>query len=101
MHATSKSVVYVVDQDTMVSFGPSKTFISDNASCLTSDVLITFMEKKCISRKTVLECGPMSNGRAERMVGTFKISVGSLVVSNPLEWLVEHINICMDTVVVN
>ena len=52
-----------------------RVVISDNATCFTASVLDAFTARKGITWKTVLAYAPMSNRRAERMVGTLKRSI--------------------------
>ena len=61
--------------------------VSDNASCFTSKALAEFMVENSIKWKTVLAYAPMSNGRAERMVGTLKSCIGRLCEGNPADWM--------------
>jgi len=84
---TSKAVIDFISEEIIPQFGPPKTVVSDNASCFTSKSLAEFMKRNDISWKTVLAYAPMSNGRAERMVGTLKSCIGRLCESQPRNWM--------------
>lgn len=62
----------------MQPFGPPNTIISDNASCFSAMVVKKFVKNQGITWKSVLAYVPMSNGRAERMMGTLKKSIGRI-----------------------
>lgn len=84
--ATSKTVMDFVEKNIVHSFGPPKTVVIDNASCFTAVNLVDYMKASGIEWKTVAAYAPMSNGRAERMVGTIKKAVGRLVEGKSRKW---------------
>lgn len=85
-NATAEVVARFVEEEVVSPFGPPKKIISDNAGCFTARLLSNLMGKYGIEWKTVLAYAPMSNGRAERMVGTLKRCVGKLSVGNSSKW---------------
>ena len=60
--------------------------ISDNATCFTANTLARFCHQHKIQWKPVLAYAPMSNGRAERMVGTIKRSLAKSAFKNSTNW---------------
>lgn len=77
--ATAEIVLKFMCEKIIPVFGAPRTIISDNATCFTAKVLQDFMSKQGIRWHTVLAYAPMSNGKAERMVGTIKRSIGRIV----------------------
>lgn len=67
-------------------FGVPKTGVSDKATCFISDALKSFIYKRGIEWKPVLAYAPMSDGRARRMVGNIKKSVGRLFDGSERSW---------------
>ena len=84
--ATAAEVINFVEDQIILPFGHPKTIVSDNGPCFTARSLATYMQEKQVNWKTVLAYAPMSNGRAERMVGTIKRAIGKMARSNPLDW---------------
>ena len=70
----------------MYSFGPPWTIVSENATCFTASAVSSFMGPHGITWRTVLAFAPMSNGRAERMIGTLKTAVRKTVLETGMEW---------------
>lgn len=68
--AAAETVVGFIQDEVMHSFGPHKKMVGDNASCFTPNSFGDFMAGNDIGWKIVFENSPMSNGRADRMVGT-------------------------------
>lgn len=60
--------------------------MSDNAACFGSNTLLQFMKKHKIDWQTVSAYEPMSNGRAERMVGTNKRGIGKIARNDRRRW---------------
>jgi len=85
-NATADVVKAFVREEIMHSFGPPQTIISDNATCFTATSISQFMEESGIEWRTVLAYAPMSNGRAERMVGTVKRGVKKMVLDEGIDW---------------
>lgn len=59
-----------IQKEVLRPYGPPRRMISYKATCFTAQALVSFMEEIGSSWKTVLEYAPISNGGAERMVGT-------------------------------
>lgn len=70
--STAEEVVKFVEEEIIYSFSSPGMNISDNAACFTAAALENLMKKQWVECKTVLAYAPMSNGRAERMIGTLK-----------------------------
>ena len=83
---TAQVVLKFVKREIMYSFGPPQTIVSDNTTCFTASAVSSFMVQHGINRRTVLAYAPMSNGRAERMVGTVKTAVRKTVLETGMEW---------------
>lgn len=77
LYSTSDTVIYFMKTEVLYQFWPPRIIISDNATCFTTKKLQKFMKVNGTTWKTVLEYAPISNGRAERMVGTLKSAVKS------------------------
>lgn len=60
----------------MHPFGSPNTIISENASCFPTMAVNNFVKNHGINWKMVLAYVPISNGRAERMVGSLNKSNG-------------------------
>ena len=80
---TAAVVIDFVKRHIMHSFGPPCTIVFDNASCFLAHDLQAFMKKVVVTWKTTLTYALMSNGRAERIVGTLKRAISKMVSSNP------------------
>ena len=85
-NATADVVIDFVKTHIIYTFGPPKRIISDNATCFTATNLKAFMKNEGIDWHTVMAYAPMSNGKAERMIGTIKKSVTKAVKNNPKSW---------------
>ena len=70
----------------MYSLGPSQTIVSDIAAWFTASAVSSFMARHGITWRTVLANAPMSNGKAERMVGTLKAAARKTVLDTEMEW---------------
>ena len=84
--ATASEVITFVDDRIILPFGKPRVIVSDNGPCFTARSLEAFMNVNDIKWKTVMAYAPMSNGRAERIVGTIKGAIGKMVRTNPLDW---------------
>lgn len=84
--ATADEVIRFVQNEIILPFGHPRINVSGNATCFTAGVLQDYMLKMGITWKTVLAYAPMSNGRAERMVGTIKRAIGKMVLKNVQAW---------------
>lgn len=84
--SSAEEVIKFVKEEVLYSFGPRLTIISDNATCFTAKSLVKFTRDNGIEWKKVLAYAPMSNGRAERMVGTLKKAVRKMVLGQGLYW---------------
>ena len=67
-------------------FGSPRVFVSDNAKCFTAPVMKQLMSDYATRWRTVGEYAPMSNGRAERMVGTIKRAIAKTVLTDQQPW---------------
>ena len=85
-NATARVVLDFTHDEIIHPFGPPRTIVSDNATYFKASTLQMFMEAKGICWKTVLAYAPMSNGRAERMVGTLKRAISKIVFAGQEEW---------------
>ena len=70
--STAEEVVKFIEEEIVYSFSSPGMIVSENATWFTAAELDNLMKKHGIERKTVLAYAPMSNGRAERMIGTLK-----------------------------
>ena len=84
--STAQVVLKFVKREIMYFFGPPQTIISDKATCFTASAVSSLMAQHCITWRTVLTYAPMSNGRAEKMVGTLKAAVCKAVLEIGMEW---------------
>lgn len=84
--ATSKTVRGFMEKEVIHPFGAPKVVVSDNAGCFTAHNLVKFMDVHGTKWKPVAAYAPMSNGKAERMVGTIKKDIGRLVEREPTKW---------------
>lgn len=73
-------------EEIVPAFGVPAVVLSDNATCFRADVLRKFMEEYGTKWLTTLSYAPMSNGKAEKMVGTMKRGIRRLVVQYGKEW---------------
>lgn len=60
--------------------------MSDNAGCSNALALVNFMKEHGTTWKRVVAYTPMSNGKAEQVVGTLKKVVGRLVKGTQGRW---------------
>ena len=84
--STSDVVLDFIKTEIIHPFGPPRSIISDNATAFTSSAVEQFMARFGIKWRTVLAYAPMSNGKAERMVGTLKRGVKKTVVAAQRDW---------------
>ena len=84
--STSDVVLDFIKTGIIHPFGPPRSIISDNATAFTSSAVEQFMARFGIKWRTVLAYAPMSNGKAERMVGTLKRGVKKTVVAAQRDW---------------
>ncbi len=84
--STAKSVIQFLKKEVVEPYGPPATIISDNAMCFKAQSVASFMSRYGISWKPTLSYAPMSNGRAERMVGTIKKAIKKVVLTEGGEW---------------
>lgn len=84
--ATAETVRGFIESLILIPFGAPGQIVSDNAACFRAKVLQDFMCEIGAKWHTVLAYAPMSNGKAERMVGTIKSGIGRLVQDNGKEW---------------
>ena len=84
--SSAEELIKFVKEEVLYSFGPLRTIISDNATCFTAKSLVKFARDNGIEWKRVLAYAPMSNGRAERMVGTLKKAVRKMVLGQGVSW---------------
>ena len=85
-NSTSQMVLDFVKKEIMYSFGHPWTIVADNVTCFTASAVSSFMAQHGITWRTVLAYAPISNGRAERIVGTLKTAVRKTVVETGMEW---------------
>lgn len=69
---TPDLVLPFLKNDILFTFGLLQDIISDNGRCFTASRVQVFMDGNDIKWKLVLQYAPMSNKKAERMVGTIK-----------------------------
>lgn len=69
-----------------------RILVSNNASCFTATGLVDFMKSNGTEWKTVGAYAPMSNGKAEIMVGIIKKAIGILVNGEPAQWSSKYIS---------
>lgn len=60
--------------------------VSDNASCFTDKVVKEIMKSHSVVCISLIVYAPMSNGRAENMVGTLKKLIEKLMVVGNGNW---------------
>ena len=80
--STAEEVLKFVKEEIIHCFGLPRVVVSDNATCFTASVLESFMARNGITWKTVLAYAPMSNGRAERMIGTLKKAIRKVLLGS-------------------
>lgn len=68
--ATSETIMKFSEEDIIYLFGTTAHILSDNGSCFVSSRLRSFVEERYIELVYTLDYAPVSNVRAERMVGT-------------------------------
>lgn len=69
----------------MQVFGPPETIARDNASCLTAKYIESYMRNNGITWRRALAYAPMSNGRADQIVGTLKRSIKKIVLDEGVD----------------
>ena len=84
--AAALELIRLVEEQIIMPFGRPTIIVSDSGPCLIARSLEEFMKSNDIKWKTVLAYAPMSNVRAERMVGTVKRSIGKIVLTHPTDW---------------
>ena len=80
--STAEEVLRFMKEEMIYCFGLPRGVVSDNATCFKASVLDAFMARNGINWKTVLAYAPMSNGRAERMVGTLKRAIHRVILGS-------------------
>lgn len=85
--ATADIVAEFLEKEILHPFGPPETVVSDNANCFTAARVSRLMEAHGVKWKTVAEYAPMSNGRAERMVGTVKKAIAKTLLNEDTTWV--------------
>lgn len=70
--ATADVVMHFLNAETVPGFGPPGTIMSDNGSRFTVGIVETFPKDQITVWRTVFVFALMSNGRADRVVGTMK-----------------------------
>lgn len=85
-NSTSEEVLKFVRKEIVNQFGPPRSIISDNGTSFTSGAVQTYARKMGINWKTTLAYAPMSNGRAERMVGTLKNGIKKTINGKSVQW---------------
>ena len=83
---TADVVRSFVTEEILLPFGPPGVFVSDNAKAFTAPIMQDLMETYGTKWRTVGEYAPMSNGRAERMVGTIKRAIAQTVLTEERPW---------------
>ena len=83
---TADVVETFVKEEILRPFGPPGTIVSDNAKAFTAPVMEDLMNAYGCRWRTVAEYAPMSNGRAERMVGTIKRGIAKTIFSEKKPW---------------
>lgn len=78
---TTDVVTNFVPEGILHPFGPPRQIVSDNVICFTVSMVTEMLEAGVIQWNTVAEYAPMSNGRAERMVGSMKKAVSETVLT--------------------
>ena len=84
--SSAEEVIEFVKEEVLYSFGSLRNIISDNATRFTAKALVKFARYNGIEWKRVLAYAPMSNGRAERIVGTLKKAVKKMVQGQGVSW---------------
>ena len=84
--STAATVIKVIKEHIILPFCPPTKIISDNATCFSAKSLLKFMDEHGTQWKTVMAYAPVSNGKAERMVGTMKRSITKTVLQSKQEW---------------
>ncbi len=84
--STADTVIKVIEKHVILPFCAPKKIISDNATCFSAKSLLNFMNEHGTEWKTVMAYAPVSNGKAERMVGTIKRSITKTVLKSKQEW---------------
>lgn len=83
--STSQVVLKFVRNEIIYPFGPTRTIVSDNATCFTVSATASFMARHGIVWSTVLAYAPMSIGSAERVVGTWNNAIRKTALGTGME----------------
>lgn len=70
-----------VIRESLQPFRRPRVILCDNVTCVAANTLVHFIEKHRIGWSIVLAYEPMSNRKAERMVGTGTNSIEKLLVT--------------------
>ncbi len=87
--STASTVMMFIENEIITPFSPPKRLISDNATCFGAQSLQRFLKSYGIEWKPVSAYAPMSNGKAERMVGTIKNAMNKSILNedeNDRDW---------------
>lgn len=79
--STAKVVIEFMEGQVITPLMAHGKMVSDNAFCISARALQDYMECSGTILTKVLAYAPMSDGRAEKMVGTINYRVGNLVES--------------------
>lgn len=77
--AIAETVIKVLEDKIVRRLGAPRVIVSNNRICFTAQSEQEYMKKYETARKTVGAYAPLSNGRAERMVGKMKRSVQKML----------------------
>lgn len=69
---TAETVLQPLKDCILLPFETPRATVGDNRTCFTAEALQDYVENEEPRWKNVLGCVPMSNRKAERMVGTIK-----------------------------
>ena len=83
---TAEVVETSVKEEILRPFGPPGTIVSYNAKAFTAPVMEDIVNAYECRWRTVAEYAPMSNGCAERMVGTIKRCIANTTFSEKRPW---------------
>lgn len=84
---TADVVLDFVRKEILQPFGPPETILSDNYFCLPATSVDKTMEVHGVQSKTVAEYAAISNGHAERMVGTIKKTISKMTHNEDSTWV--------------
>lgn len=82
-NSTAETDLTFMKHDIFSYFDARKAIVSDNSSCFNARSLWEYVNKINTTWNTVLAYAPMSNRKAERMVGTMKQAIGWLALKRP------------------